>query len=422
MENKILVHICCGVDAVYPLRKLKEDFPNSKIVGYFYDPNIHPEEEYELRWLETKRVCDDLNIECIKGDYDLDIWLEKTKGLENEPERGERCSVCHDLRLEKTAKLAKELGFNKITTVLMMSPKKDFQVLKSIGEKTAKEYGLEFLAIDFRKGGGIEKMNKLSKEMEIYHQNYCGCLFALFQQRKGEYIPELTKFGKGRPAGSREELLFIKHIRLFSENLGLNCSEEEFQFIGWKVLNSSLKINKENVPHNVLYGSGSLKGVLRARVKDIIEKDNLTVFRLNKGNIEIWGLNTELKDIPLDNPRFLTNPIFIVGKEVKDNLYKNPKMEIQLKTEFDPNIKSRNLIIGNRQAEKYITFHSDTTLDGLNGVDLEIIKDVIKSNVEDIKSGSTAIIIFGAKNIGKIGEKVFYMENKYCLSSTEKTG
>jgi len=93
-----------------------------------------------------------------------------------------------------------------------------------------------------------------------------------------------------------------------------------------------------------------------------------------------------------------------------------------IKTEFDPNIKSRNLIIGNRQAEKYITFHSDTTLDGLNGVDLEIIKDVIKSNVEDIKSGSTAIIIFGAKNIGKIGEKVFYMENKYCLSSTEKTG
>ena len=122
--DKILVHICCGVDSVYALRKLKEDFPNSELIGYFYDPNIHPEEEFELRWIETKRVCNQLGIECIKGDYDLDLWLSSVKGLENEPERGKRCTVCHDVRLTKSSEIAKELGCNKLTTVLMMSPKK----------------------------------------------------------------------------------------------------------------------------------------------------------------------------------------------------------------------------------------------------------------------------------------------------------
>ena len=416
MKDKILVHICCGVDAVYPLRKLKEMFPDGEIKGYFYDPNIHPEEEYELRWLETKRVCDDLDIECIKGDYELDLWLKRTKGLENEPERGDRCSVCHDLRLEKTSQVAKELGFNKITTVLMMSPKKDFTVLKTIGEKTAERYGLQFLAIDFRKGGGVEKMNKLSKEMELYHQNYCGCMYALFQQRDGEYIPELVSFGKGRPAGSREELLFIKKIRLFAENLGLNCSEEEFQFIGWKVISSSLKINKEPIFHNVLYYSASIRGLLRARVKGIIEKDNLTVFKLNKGNVEIWALDTDLKEISLDNPRFLTNPVFVVGKDTKEILYNNPKIEIQLKTEFDPSTKSRNLIIGNRNGESLIEFHSDTLLDGSEGIDEDEIIQTILNNKESIKEGKSCVVIFGARHIGRIGERVF-KENQNSLPS-----
>jgi len=78
--DKILVHICCGVDAVWALRKIKEEFENSEIKGFFYDPNIHPEEEYELRWIETKRVCDSLGIECIKGEYDVEHWLERVKG------------------------------------------------------------------------------------------------------------------------------------------------------------------------------------------------------------------------------------------------------------------------------------------------------------------------------------------------------
>lgn len=99
-----------------------------------------------------------------------------------------------------------------------MSPKKDFQVLKDVGESIGRKYGLEFLAVDFRKKGGVENMNRLSKEYQLYHQNYCGCMYALFQQRKDKgYISELVSFGRGRIAGSREELLFIKDIRILQK-------------------------------------------------------------------------------------------------------------------------------------------------------------------------------------------------------------
>ncbi len=406
--EKILVHICCGVDAVWALRKIKEEFPDSEIKGFFYDPNIHPEEEYELRWIETKRVCDDLGIECIKGEYQLEKWMEKVKGYENEPERGERCSICHDLRLEETAKMAKEKGFNKITTVLMMSPKKDFEVLKNIGETTASKYDLEFLSIDFRKKGGVEKMNQLSKEKEVYHQNYCGCIYGLFQQRKGmEYIPELVSFGKGRLAGSREELLFIKRIRSFAENLGIKCEEQSFDFIGWKLISSKLSIKGKPVPHNVLIYSKSIKGILRAKVKEIIQYDNKKLLKLNKSNTEIWVLNSELKEIPLGEPRFLTNPVFIVGNEYSYLLKENTKVEFQLKTEFNPDTQSQNLIIGNKNAEKKLFFHSDSMVDGSYSIDENIIYSEIKNHLKEILDGNMSIIILGAETFGKIGRKVF---------------
>ncbi len=408
MREKILVHICCGVDAVWALRKIQQEFPESKITGFFYDPNIHPEEEYNLRWIETERVCNSLGIKCIKGEYQLYKWLEATKGYEHVPERGERCTICHDLRLEETAKLAKELGYTKITTVLMMSPKKDFHVLKEVGEKVASKYGVEFVAIDFRKQGGIEKMNKLSKEMEIYHQNYCGCLYALFQQRKNlDFIPELVSFGKGRLPGSREEILFIKSIRTFAENLGLQCKEEEFEFIGWKIISSTLKINKEPVPHTVLPMSKSIKGILRAKVSSIEEDDEKYLLKLNKSNTQIWVLKTKLKEIPLKKPRFFNSPVFILGSEYKDSLNLGTKVELTLKTEFDENSKSRNLIIGDINAKRKIFFHSDTTPDGKNGFSLDEIKRKIKENLNDILKGNLSVVITGAETFGSLG-KIFY--------------
>jgi hypothetical protein len=412
--DKILVHICCGVDAVWALRKIKEEFQNSEIKGFFYDPNIHPEEEYELRWIETKRVCDDLGIECIKGEYELDKWMEKVKGYENEPERGERCSICHDLRLEKTAKLAKENQFNKITTVLMMSPKKDFDVLKNIGETIASKYGLEFLSIDFRKKGGVQKMNELSKEKELYHQNYCGCIYGLFQQRKGlEYIPELVSFGKGRIAGSREELLFVKRIRSFAENLGIMCEEQNFDFQGWKLISSKLSIKGNPILHTVLINSKSIRGILRAKVKELLTFEDKIVVKLNKSNAEIWILNSEIKEIPLSEPRYFTNPVFVVGKENKELIKENIKIEMQLKTEFNPDSQSQNLIIGSKFADEFIFFHSDSLPDGSFEIDENEVYKKIEENLKDLKIGKKAVIIFGAETFGKLGRKIFESENSF---------
>ena len=406
--DKILVHICCGVDAVWALRKIKEEFPNSEIKGFFYDPNIHPEEEYELRWIETKRVCDSLGIECIKGDYDLENWMERVKGYEDEPERGERCSICHDIRLEKSAQVAKELGFNKLTTVLMMSPKKDFEVLKQIGERVAQENGLEFLAIEFRKGGGMEMMNKLSKQQQLYHQNYCGCIYGLFKQRQGlEYIPELVSFSKGRLAGSREELLFIKQIRSIAEEMGLPCFEQEFDFMGWKVISSIMKVGKEPVPHAVLPYSKSIKGILRAKITELIESEGKTIAKLNKTNTQIWILNKPLTEIPLSFPRVLINPVFIVGNELKEALKEGTKVEFQLKTEFDPDTKSQNLIIGDIKAPEKVYFHSDTLSDGSGGISLEEIINFLQTNHHNILSGEKAVVVFGAKMFGNIGKLAF---------------
>ncbi|ACO03275.1 MAG TPA: hypothetical protein DEP48_02060 [Persephonella sp.] len=401
MEDKILVHICCGVDAVWALRKLKMDFPDAQIKGFFYDPNIHPEEEYELRWIETLRICEDLGIECIKGDYDIERWIDLTKGLENEPERGKRCTVCHDLRLEETAKLAKKLNFNKFTTVLLMSPKKDFQVLKDVGESIGRKYGLEFLAVDFRKKGGVENMNRLSKEYQLYHQNYCGCMYALFQQRKDKgYISELVSFGRGRIAGSREELLFIKDIRIFAESLGLKVKEDKFKFIGWRLIRSVLTVNKEPVPHRVLPYSSSLKSVLRAKVARSYEEEDKVVLNLNKGNVQIWITdNPEAES--LKKPRLFTDPVFITDNSIPQDA----KIELQLEADFIPDSESTNLIIGNPDAESYVEFYSDTLPDGSLGFDPEKIKELLISNREKILSGMLSVRIYGAEHCGKLGRE-----------------
>ncbi len=409
--NKILVHICCGVDAVYALRKLKEDYPDAYIEGYFYDPNIHPEEEYILRWIETERVCNQIGIKCHLAPYELDRWLEVVKGLENEPERGKRCTVCHDIRLEKTAQFAKEKGFDSITTVLMMSPKKDFDVLKAVGEQVAEKYGLKFLATDFRKNGGVEKMNRLSKEVQLYHQNYCGCMYALFQQRKGEFIPELVSFGKGRLPGSREEKLFIKKVRLYAESLGLPCYEQSFSFVNWRLISSTLKINKEPVNHAVLWFSKSIKGVLRDRVQEIVEKNDKFVVKLKKSLANVWILKTSLREIPLDFPRFTTEPILIVGTDLREKFESNTRLEIQLKTQFDENGESQNLIVGKKEAEKTVEFHSDTLPDGSGGVDIENVLSAISENRKAVLIGDKKVVIYGAKTAGNIGR--YYFNNSF---------
>lgn len=198
-ENKILIHACCGICSGHPISLLKE--MGYKPVVYFCNPNLDTQEEFNRRLEAQKIVCMYHWVDLIVENYNHDEFLSCVKGLEYEPERGKRCDKCIELRLKKTAEKAKELGINKITTSLVISPHKNFDKISQIGktvvslvsqftkENLTPEYlssenlppenlPLEYLPFDFKKKDGFLKTNKLSKELGIYRQNYCGCEFA----------------------------------------------------------------------------------------------------------------------------------------------------------------------------------------------------------------------------------------------------
>jgi len=188
----MLVHICCSVDSHYFLKELRNRFPNEPLIGYFYNPNIHPKDEYDLRFLDVKKSCEKLGITLFEGEYELEEWMSVTKELQESPEKGERCEICFLQRLEQSAKKGVELGEKIITTTLLMSPKKSIEMLQKSGEEVCKKYGLEFYCEDFRTKGGTNKQFIEVKNEGLYQQGYCGCMFALKAQRKnGTFFTEL---------------------------------------------------------------------------------------------------------------------------------------------------------------------------------------------------------------------------------------
>lgn len=174
-KNKLLLHVCCAGCGVFISRELKNEFD---VALYYFNPNLHPNEEYEKRLDEAKKVAAGHNLKLIDGEHIHDDWLLYIKGHESDPEKGERCKLCYRFRLEKTAQKAKELNFDYFTTTLTVSPHKSAQDIISIGEELARDYGLKFLARDFKKNDGFKKANILSKELNLYRQNYCGCEFS----------------------------------------------------------------------------------------------------------------------------------------------------------------------------------------------------------------------------------------------------
>ncbi|ANE32011.1 epoxyqueuosine reductase QueH [Campylobacter hyointestinalis] len=237
----MLVHICCSVDSHYFLQKLKKVYPNERIIGYFYDPNIHPYSEFLLRYKDVKRSCKKLGIELICGDYDYESWLSGTKGLEKEPEKGKRCEYCFDFRVGNSAKMALNLGCKRLTTTLLMSPKKDFTQLKNALKNAVKDTSLEPVAVDFRKNGGTMEQFDLAKKDKLYHQNYCGCVFALEKQRaKDEIFDELFEplGGQVQFGSIKSRLKLYKKVRKYEKN-GI-----EFDLVRKKILNYRLKFAK----------------------------------------------------------------------------------------------------------------------------------------------------------------------------------
>jgi len=176
-ENKILLHACCGICSAYPIKLLKDK--GYEVVVYFYNPNIYPLSEYQKRLEAEKTLCKAFNVELIEEIYDENEFLRHVKGYEDCPEKGARCPLCFELRLQKTAETAKKLGIKNFTTSIVISPHKNFALLSDIGKKIAQAEGLNYLDIDFKKQDGFLKTNKISKELNLYRQNYCGCRFSL---------------------------------------------------------------------------------------------------------------------------------------------------------------------------------------------------------------------------------------------------
>jgi len=177
MQNKILLHACCGICSAYPVLQLRE--MGYEPVVYFYNPNIFPEIEYEKRLEAEKILCEYHNCELIVDEYNQEDFFCAVKGFENEPERGKRCDICFKLRLVKTARKAIELSLANFATSIVISPHKDYKKLTEIGEQVANNFGLNYVAVDFKKKDGFLKTNKIANSLNLYRQNYCGCKFSL---------------------------------------------------------------------------------------------------------------------------------------------------------------------------------------------------------------------------------------------------
>lgn len=175
-KPRILVHICCAPDGLYVMDILSRDY---QPVGFFYNPNIHPAEEYRRRREDAERICHLKGFPLIVDAWDEDRWLALTRKFKDEPEMGRRCDVCYALRLLRTGQVAACRGFDLFTTVMSLSPHKKAQSLNRIGRMFGRRLGLSFLEADFKKKDGFGKSVALSRGLDLYRQDYCGCLYSI---------------------------------------------------------------------------------------------------------------------------------------------------------------------------------------------------------------------------------------------------
>ena len=187
--KRLLLHSCCAPCSSYVLVYLA---PYFRITVLYYNPNISQSEEYGRRAAEQKRLIAALNrredtvypISVIEGDYRPEQFFALTKGYEDCPEGGERCFLCYEMRLRETARLAREGQYDYFTTTLTISPLKRADKLNEIGRRLMEEYGVEYLFSDFKKKDGYLTSIRLSKEYDLYRQDYCGCVYSKAERER----------------------------------------------------------------------------------------------------------------------------------------------------------------------------------------------------------------------------------------------
>ena len=185
--------------------------------------------------MDVERSCKKLGIDLIEGEYDYESWLKAVRGLEKEPEKGARCEVCFDKRFLTSAQKALELGEDKITTTLLVSPLKSQEQLKRVGDDFYKKHGVEFIAVDYRSGGGTQDQSRVTKEQQLYRQDYCGCIYGLTMQREQQdkLMDEMFSPVSGQilPASIEERLA------LYSSRNKLEDENKEYKIVRQKFLN-----------------------------------------------------------------------------------------------------------------------------------------------------------------------------------------
>ncbi len=353
----LLVHICCAVDSHYFLEKIQEEFPDEKLVGFFYDPNIHPYSEYRLRYLDVEYSCEKLGIPLLEGPYNLEEWLKKVKGMEHLPEKGDRCTVCYDDRLDVTVQKALELGHDKFTSSLLISPKKSQEKLEIIGERLTKETGVKFIFKDYRSGNGGQIQGERVKENSLYRQNYCGCLFGLTPQREiqKKIMDEMfNPISNQILPESIEERLELYKKRNDLETSGTEYKIIKQRFLNYRLLGAKVKVAKNIVPSYIFCYSTINRNNTNGRIEytkngiNYLNRDEVKIIDINTFNSFANSSYTSVKEL-MYNPltfqeeletrdKILRNPYDLSALIVLDEI-KNEKYEIEINAETYEDIK-----------------------------------------------------------------------------------
>lgn len=183
MKTQLVLHICCAPDEAWVVKSLQEEY---ELFCFFCNPNIQPEDEYNKRLKEAEKVARIYKVPIANDPYKPEMWEKAIHGLEHTPEGGERCMRCFLLRLKRTARFCHELGWSLFTTVMSISPHKRVEMLNQAGTQAAEEYRVTYKEFDFKKKDGFINSIKLSRELGLYRQDYCGCRLSKKERDKRE--------------------------------------------------------------------------------------------------------------------------------------------------------------------------------------------------------------------------------------------
>ena len=203
-KPKLLLHCCCAPCSSATLERLQQEYEADIL---YYNPNIEPEAEFRKRAAEEERFVrefrPDGGVRVIVPEYGHEAFEQIAKGREELPERGERCYLCYELRMRRTAETAKEHGYDCFTTSLSISPYKNARWINEIGERLAEETGVAFLHSDFKKKDGYRRSIELSRKYQLYRQDYCGCVYSKRERERktGKVPPDSDRDEPGETAG-----------------------------------------------------------------------------------------------------------------------------------------------------------------------------------------------------------------------------